>query len=357
MKRVAASRGWLWPAAAAIAAIVMLGPTLLLLRRPATARAAPLGDVAASGEGVVCFGTVDLEHGISSLLALQPGRVSEVLVQENQAVPEGTDLIRLDDKAARSRLAEAEAGLELSRLRLKQARKLPDRKRSRIAEQEGILEATSTRLEAARQVPANRQKLGQPALVTAVEVTAGELAIRELEAQERVEAQRLAELKAEDVDSEIQQAEYDLAVAEARRDQARLGLEECRVKAPRAGTVLRILVGPGDVLGADRAQPAVLFAIDGPQVIRASVEQEFASRIKEGESARIEDEADRTVSLRGKVTRLAAWYSQRRIVMHDPSQMSDVRTLECVLVLEPGQPRLRLGQSVRVAIGQVPPSK
>ena len=98
----------------------------------------------------------------------------------------------------------------------------------------------------------------------------------------------------------------------------------------------------------------MLFAAEGPQVIRATVEQEFASRVKEGEPALVHDEADPTASWRGRVERLAGWYNQRRTVLHDPSQLSDVRTLECVIVLEPGQPRLRLGQSVRISIGAVP---
>jgi multidrug resistance efflux pump len=145
-----------------------------------------------------------------------------------------------------------------------------------------------------------------------------------------------------------------VAIAEARRDQARLALEECRLKAPRSGTILRILVSPGDVLAGDRGQPAMLFAADGPQVIRATVEQEFAPRIREGQPAIVQDEADPSQSWRGRVDCLAGWYAQRRTVLHDPSQMSDVRTLECVIILEPGQPRLRLGQAVRVLVGPVP---
>jgi hypothetical protein len=35
--------------------------------------------------------------------------------------------------------------------------------------------------------------------------------------------------------------------------------------------------------------------------------------------------------------------------------MNDVRTLECLVVLEPGQPPLRIGQRVRVLIGPVQP--
>ena len=172
-----------------------------------------------------------------------------------------------------------------------------------------------------------------------------------MEALERAEALRLAELEAQDLEAEVRRAEYELKAAEARREQARLALEEYRLKAPWPGTVLRILVGPGDVLGGQPGQPALLFAADGPQVIRATVEQEFAGHIKEGEPALIRDEADPTATWRGRVGRVAGWYNQRRTVLHDPSQLSDVRTLEYVINLEPGQPRLRLGQSVRVSIG------
>ena len=165
--------------------------------------------------------------------------------------------------------------------------------------------------------------------------------------------QRLADLEAEDVEMATTRAEYDLKAAEARRDTARLALDDCILRAPRAGTVLRILVGPGDVLGGSQpGQPAVLFAAAGPQVVRATVEQEFANRVREGELALVEDEADSSTVWRGRVERVAGWFSQRRTILHDPSELSDVRTLECVIVLDPGQPRLRLGQSVRVLIGQ-----
>ena len=325
--------------------------TVRTFRDSATARAAVAGDPEPAPGGVVCFGTVDLEHGVTSLLPLQPGRVVEVAVRENQAVEKGTVLLRLDDSAPRARLAEADAALALSRHQHEQARKLPDQQHDRIEQQKSVQEAMAARLAAARRILDERQKSGQPPAVAAVEVAASELEIRELEALERAEAQRLAEFKARDTDSEIRRAELELAAAQARRDQAKLALDECRIKAPRAGTVLRILVGPGDVLAAERGQPALLFAADGPQVIRATVEQEFAPRLREGESVVVQDEAEPSVSYKGRLERVAAWYSQRRTVLHDPSQMTDVRTLECVIVLEPGQPRLRLGQGVRVLIG------
>ena len=63
----------------------------------------------APAEGVVCYGTVDLEHGVTALSPLQPSRVTRVRVSENQVVTGGTVLLELEDSAAQARLAEAEA--------------------------------------------------------------------------------------------------------------------------------------------------------------------------------------------------------------------------------------------------------
>jgi multidrug resistance efflux pump len=252
-------------------------------------------------------------------------------------------------------LVEADAGVMLAQLQPHRARQQPALHRIRVAQPQAMRDAMTSRVAAARQVLAREEKLAKSSIITDSDHSIRAETIRELEALERVEVHRLEEVEAQDVAVEIRRAEYELKAAEVRRKQAQLTLEEYRTRAPRSGTILRVLVGPGDVLGAQPAQPALLFAADGPQVIRATVEQEFASRIKEGEPASVQDEADPNAVWRGRVGRVAGWYNQRRTVLHDPSQLSEVRTLECVIILEPGQPRLRLGQGVRVFIGPVAP--
>jgi multidrug resistance efflux pump len=347
------TRGLFWLALVSAVAVGLVS-TSVISRRAVNAHVPPVGSEPAAA-GAVCFGTVDLEHGVTSLYPFQLGRVARILVHENQTVAGGAVLLALEDATARSRLAEAEAALELSRLNLRQARRLPEKHREQVAQQENIRQATSARLAAARQLHARRSQIVQPSLVNAVELATSELQVRELEALERADAQRLAEVKSHDVDVEIRRAEYECTVAEARRDQARIALDECSLKAPRAGTVLRIFVGPGAVLTAERVQPAILFAGSDRQIVRVDVEQEFAPRIKEGAPAIIRDEADERQSWRGRVEQIADWYSQHRPVLNDPSQMTDVRTLECRIALEPGQSKLRLGQTVRVSIGAASP--
>jgi multidrug resistance efflux pump len=309
---------------------------------------------AADHEGVVCFGTVDLEHGVSALSPLQPGRVVEILAAENQQVKEGAELLRLDDAVSRSKLAAAEASVKLALVGLDQARKQPELNRIRIAQQYAMCQAAASRVVAARNVLARQNELAKSVVIPDSDKAITVEKVREMEALERAEEERLTELKAHDVAAESQRAEAELTAARARRDEAQIAVLECHLRAPCPGTVLRILVGPGDVLGTQPGQPAVLFAADGLQIVRATVEQEFAPRIKEGTHALVRDEANPSTAWRGKVGRMASWYSQRRTVLHDPSQLSDVRTLECEILLEPGQPPLRLGQSVRVSIGRIP---
>lgn len=304
-----------------------------------------------SGAGVVCFGVVDLEQGVTGLGPVQPGRVAAVRVRENQAVAAGTELLRLEDAAAQGRLAEAEAGVALARLQVRQASRGPEEHRNRRLQQQEMRAVMRSRLDSARRVFNREKSLVQSKTLAPMEVSTSEEKVHELEALERIEELRLAELDGQDPAIEIQRAEAALRAAEARRDQAKRAVDECQVRAPGPGTVLRLLVGPGDLAGGRPGEPALLFAADGPQVVRATVEQEFAARIHHGAPVLVQDEAEAAASWRGRVERIAGWYSQRRTVLHDPSQLSDVRTLECLILLEPGQPRLRLGQSVRVFLG------
>ena len=253
MMRSARARGLLWSlvvvgvGAALISAAVWFSRTAAAPARSPASSSAP---AASRSEGVICFGTVDLERGVSSLYPLQPGRVTEVLVAENQEVAQGAELVRLEDRIARSRLAEAEAGVELAKLQLVQARKQPKVHARRVAQQRAMRDAMASRVAAARDVLVRQQQAAKSVVVNESDKFNSQEKVRELEALERAEVQRLADLEAEDVEMATTRAEYDLKAAEARRDTARLALDDCILRAPRAGTVLRILVGPGDVLGA-----------------------------------------------------------------------------------------------------------
>jgi multidrug resistance efflux pump len=122
------------------------------------------------------------------------------------------------------------------------------------------------------------------------------------------------------------------------------------LRAPCDGKILRIFVSAGEVLGAQPKAPAIQFAPIGVRIVRAEIEQEFAARVQVGQKALIQDDASVSSTWHGKVLRISDWYTHRRSILQEPLQFNDVRTVECIIQLDPGQTGLRIGQRVRVKI-------
>jgi len=93
------------------------------------------------------------------------------------------------------------------------------------------------------------------------------------------------------------------------------------------------------------------FCPDSPRIIRAEVEQEFADGVAENQVAKIHDASSGDLRWTGKVIRIGGWYTHRRSIIQEPLQFNDVRTLECIIAVDPKGPPLRIGQRVRVMLG------
>jgi multidrug resistance efflux pump len=314
-------------------------------------RAPDHASVSASASGVVALGHVDLEHGVASLYPIQPGRVAEVLVHENDRVEAGAPLLRLDDTQARLQLAEAKVALETAQAQLTDARKAPEQHAAKLDQQRATIEAAEQRLAASRTLLGRKRQLAKLNQISPEDVTAAEDQVNELQAAAHAEAAKLRELQLHDPAVDVRRSELNVAAMRAKHDQAQHALDECTLKAPEAGSVLRILVAPGDVLSAQTKQTAILFAPNGPRLVRAELDQEFAGRVREGQSAVIEDDAPSGQRWTGRVLRVADWYHSRRTILKEPAPPLDVRTVECLIEFDSGQTQPRLGQRVRVTIG------
>ena len=310
-----------------------------------------------AGASVVCFGHLDVEPGVTALYPVRPGRVTEVLVHEDDAVKAGTVLFRIDDRSANFLVRQAQEDLKAAELQLADARKIPEQHALKIAQQQQAVVGTQHRLAGARHLLEHSRNLQKGQLVSSEEVGAAAERAKELEAAEAAENEKLRELKLLDPTAQVERAEADVRAKRARLEEAQYAVDECSVKAPVDGKVLRLLVGVGDVLSTQPRQPAIQFCPAGPRIVRAEVEQEFASRVEKGQIALIQDDSSAGPSWRGKVVRLSDWYTHRRSMLQEPLQFNDVRTLECIVELDPGQPTPRVGQRVRVTLGPAVASK
>lgn len=300
---------------------------------------------------VFCFGHVDVEFGVRRLYPLQNGRVVEVLVHEGDTVSADAPILRIDDKNARFIVEQAVADWKAAQALLVEAKKGPAQHQLKVAQQKSAIEAAQKRVAAARLVQVRKQGLVQAQQLAPEEAAAAGELVKEAEAGVRAEEDKLKELQLDDPQIAITRATEDVAAKQSRHEQAKQALAECTLRAPSAGSVLRILVGTGDVLGPQPQQPAVQFCPDTPRFVRAEVTQEFADRVQLGAAAEIQNDSAIQETWRGQVAHISDWYTHRRSILLEPLQINDVRTLECIIRVEPGQRPLRIGQRVRVIVG------
>jgi multidrug resistance efflux pump len=338
---------WLWIIGVFLTAATVTGARLVMASRSATV---PTSESSApASTAVACFGYVDVDGGVTALYPLQPGRVERVCVRENDEVTAGTVLLRLDARQAEQLVRQAQADLDAAQAQLVRARKGIEQQRLREAEQAAAVDAVRHRLKAAELVLARQQDLLNVA-ANEKEVAASRERCAELQAGLRAEEDKLEELRLNDPALDVRRAEADVSAKQARLDQSRLALDECQLKAPADGKVLRVQVGPGDVLGPQPARPIVLFCPKAPRIVRAEIPQEFAAGVESGQTVVIHDDTRAQMTWRGKIRLLSDWYTHRRSMWQDPLQYNDVRTLECTIDLDPGQPPLRIGQRVLVQV-------
>jgi multidrug resistance efflux pump len=301
---------------------------------------------------VSCSGHVDVKHGVVSLYPTQGGRVAEVLVEENEHVKKGAVLLRLEDRLIKIQIKEAQADLEAAKAQLVDIRNAPQRHDAQVNQMRAGIDALQERLAAARRVRDDKVDLRAIVVVRQSEVDVARNQVKELEALLAAEKAKLTELQLHNPAVAVRQAEEAVQARQARLEQAQEQLRECGLRAPADGKVLRIQVGAGDVLSAAARQPAVQYCPDTPRFVRAEVEQEVAFRVQVGQRVIIRDDSSDTTVWNGQVATISDWFTPRRSVLQEPMQVNDVRTVECLITLDPDQPPLRIGQRVRVLIGK-----
>lgn len=307
-----------------------------------------------SGGGVVCYGYVDVEGGVTPLAPLQPGRVAEVAVHENDTVKAKQVLFRMDSTLAEQRLLEAKAALAAAEAQLRQAEVLPEQHQAQLAQQKAAIEAAKQRALAADDVRKRKEQLVKSSQTNPLDLQAAEKLVKEAEAGARAEEEKLKQLSLVDPQWRIAAAKADVDAKRAAVEQAQFALNECAVRAPEDGEILQVQVNPGGLVTGRSPQPAMLFVAAKPRIVRAEVEQEFADRVSVNQTVVVHDEARRDRTWNGKVKRISDWYTQRRSSSPDTLRISnnDVHVLECIIALDAKQSPLRMGQRVRVSIGK-----
>ena len=111
--------------------------------------------------------------------------------------------------------------------------------------------------------------------------------------------------------------------------------------------------GPGEFVTPGHPRAPIVFRPDGPLVVRVELEQEFLSRVATGAKATIRDEMrSDSPTWPGRVLSVSKWVGPKRTIVLEPGVLNDVRTVECVITLDPPANGLLVGQRMRVQISR-----
>lgn len=309
--------------------------------------------ISADDLDVVCTGRVDVAQMVISLDPAMPGRVEEVYAAEGKPIKKGDKILRLDDSLAVQRCQQADAAVKAAETDLERAKaeaaRFPDTVRMRramVAAAAAQVTAAEKNLEVQKAL-AGVQKLGE-AQIAALDANVQQL--RELKKAEDIGLEQLEKAEKENfAQLAVKAAEARLAAAQADQTLAAKAKADCVLTAPADGTILRLQATPGGML-ATGFTPSIVFAPAGKLIVRAEVDQEYLTKVREKMTAEMQDESrvDPPV-VKGKVKSVSKWVAQRRTLILEPGEMNDVRTLEAVI--EPDDDTgLVIGQRMRITI-------
>ncbi|MCI0641157.1 MAG: HlyD family efflux transporter periplasmic adaptor subunit [Gemmataceae bacterium] len=347
---------WLW-----IAGLLLLGGTALganwFLNSSTGSDGASAQDKDLPPPSTICIGIVDIEPGVAKLYPVQPGGVIEIIT-EGKEVKKDEVLLKMDDRLAKWKLDEALADLGNAKSLLDTANQFPKKLESMRKQQQFLVAGTKHQREAARFEYKTKEELAieaRGAINESIKKAYEEI-VKGFDERVKGEEEKLKELDLLDPQIEINRAQSNVNAKQAVVDMAKLAVEECELKAPSDGTVLRVFVRMGESLGSNPKAPAIEFAPKGPKIVRAEVLQEWARYVKEGQEVSIADDTFVGDKWTGKVKSVAKYLTQKQQVIFEPYMLNDVRTLQCVVeVTSEGPQPLRIGQRVRVTIKNANP--
>ncbi|CAN5184364.1 hypothetical protein BH10PLA2_BH10PLA2_37620 [soil metagenome] len=299
-----------------------------------------------SFDTVVLRGFVDIDGNMINLFPLTAGQIVEILEPEGRMVKAGTVVLRIDDRFAQNAVQQAEAGVKAAKVELEDAKKSPELQKIEIAGQDEKIKGMAAQM-AAAQTKLDRARF----LVTQNQADQSEAdGARHLFDQAKAnwegEISRLSAIKLKSPTSNIGKAEANLTAKEADLEKAKIALDLCSLKAPTDGEILKINVSKGEVFGPQAPKPAIILCPDIKRIVRVAVEQEYAPRVKEGMKVVIEDDVSAPGTWKGTVRKVGKVYIHKPVI--ELLNFNDLRQIECIVDLDPGQSGLKIGQQVRV---------
>jgi len=304
-------------------------------------------DVHPSGDAVAvaCPGRIEGMSDLISVGAAIDGVIQTIHVKEGQQVQEGAVLAEIGCNDLQSSLLTARA--ELESLKQVRVRLLNG---SRPEERQSAAQKTAAAKAIAEQASVQLKRvetLYQSGATARMEFDQArrddEVAQANLKQAERneelVDAGPLVE--------EVERSNADVSAAENRVITAQEKLGKCVVRAPIAGTVLRVHLREGESFALLSPRPLFSMADLSGRRVRAEVDERDVANVHIGQKILVTSDSSKE-PIPGTVTTLATMMGRKSVLTGDPADKTDRDVLEVTAKLDPAANKFPVGLRVTI---------
>lgn len=311
---------------------------------------------------VGALGRLEPEGEVIEIGGATGERLGSLLIAKGEWVSQGTELARLESYEERlaernfaaSQLQEAQIQLqaetELAQTQIQEARtrveQVDQPSQRQIEAQAAVVRQVEAELEGAQQDLERFQQLRQAGAISQQELDDLVLVVRQKqEAYRNAEAtlMQLQETRERDLSNaqaQVESAQASLTLAQSRiqidsltrnLELAEARLERTRIRAPRDGQILEILIYPGEVIGS---QGILRMGNTRQMMVVAEVYETDIGRVELGQSAVVTSSAF-SGELQGVVDQVGLEINKKDVLDTDPAADIDARVVEVWIRLNP----------------------
>jgi multidrug resistance efflux pump len=299
-----------------------------------------------AGSGVVEAQTENIALG-----AAVPGLVLEVYVPSSSVgkyVQANTPLFRVDDRHLKAQLVVAEAQLASAKARLTRLEQQP-----RPEELPPSLAKVKSACAKTARLRDDYERAKQ--LIGTGAMAREEYVSRQLtyEAAVHEQAQAQAEydlLKAGAWKPDLAIAEAAVTEAQARVEQLKTEIGRAVVVAPVDGVVLQVNIRPGERISELDTRPLMVLGDTQTFHVRVDVDERDIPRFQSGAKAVAYPRGDTSREFGLRFVRVEPLAIAKKALTGENTERVDTRVLQMIYAIEPGQPKVYVGQQLDVFI-------